>query len=115
MVGDFFERVPSGGDIYTMSQVLHDWDDEHCSTILLNCRTAMGPGKRLLVIERLLEQDPGRTNPMSYLADIAMMVLLHGRERTPVEFRRLLKDAGFDDPRIVDTASPFSMIETFSR
>jgi hypothetical protein len=114
-VGDFFERIPSGGDIYTMSQILHDWDDEHCSTILSNCRTAMGPNKRLLVIERLLEQEPGRTNPMNYLADIAMMVLLHGRERTPAEFGRLLGGAGFGEPRIVHTTSPFSIIEASSR
>jgi hypothetical protein len=52
---------------------------------------------------------------MNYLADIATMVLLHGRERTPVEFGRLLRDAGFDEPRIVDTMSPFSIIEASSR
>jgi len=114
-VGDFFERIPSGGDIYTMSQILHDWDDERCSTILSNCRAAMGPNKRLLVIERLLEQEPGRTNPMNYLADINMMVFLHGRERTPVEFSRLLRDAGFGQPRIVHTTSPFTIVEASSR
>ncbi len=113
-VGDFFETVSAGGDIYILSQVLHDWDDDRCATILANCRAAMGPRKRLLVIDRLLEQEPGRTNPMNYLADITMMVHLHGRERTPAELTDLLTEGGFGEPRIVRTTSPFSVLEAAS-
>ena len=113
-VGDFFESVTAGGDIYTLSQILHDWDDDRCATILANCRAAMGPNKRLLVIDRLLEHGSGRTNPMNYLADITMMVHLHGRERTPAEFTNLLIEAGFSVPQIVRTASPFSVLEAAS-
>src|SRR5918994_2273380 len=92
---DFFEAVPSGGDIYVLSQILHDWDDERCTTILSNCRTAMRPGAHLCVVERLLERDPAKAVPMNYLTDITMMVQLHGRERTPAEFTRLLTGTGF--------------------
>ncbi|MET0779987.1 MAG: methyltransferase, partial [Microbacterium sp.] len=113
-VGDFFESVTRGGDIYTLSQILHDWDDDRCATILANCRAAMGPNKRLLVIDRLLEQEPGRTNPMNFLADITMMVHLHGRERTPAELTDMLTNAGFSQPRIVHTTSPFSILEATS-
>ena len=28
--GDFFANVPSGGDCYTLSRILHDWNDERC-------------------------------------------------------------------------------------
>ncbi len=112
--GSFFETIPSGGDTYTMSQILHDWDDGRCLSILSNCRQAMGPGKRLLVIERLLEQEAGRTNPMNYLADINMMVILYGRERTPTEFAGLLKESGFGEPQIFRTRSAFCILETFS-
>jgi hypothetical protein len=112
--GDFFERIPSGGDIYTMSSIIHDWDDDHCSTILSKCRAAMAPGTRLLVIERLLEQEPGRTNPMNYLTDITMMVHLHGRERTPAEFAGLLTATGFSEPSIVRTTSPYCILEASS-
>jgi hypothetical protein len=48
---DFFAEVPSGGDIYTMAQILHDWSDERCLQILRNCRRAMQPGAKLLIIE----------------------------------------------------------------
>ena len=43
----------------------------------------MGPDARFLVIERVLDKEPGQTNPMSYLADMQMMVIHEGtRERT---------------------------------
>ena len=111
VAGDFFEAVPPGGDIYVLSQILHDWDDERCATILSNCRTAMRPSVRLLVVERLLEQDPAHIVPMNYLADITMMVQLHGRERTPAEYARLLTGSGFSEPRILRTTSPFCIVE----
>jgi hypothetical protein len=104
-------RGAPGGDIYVLSQILHDWDDERCATILSNCRTALTTSVRLLVVERLLEQDPAHLVPMNYLADITMMVQLHGRERTPAEFARLLTGTGFSEPRILRTTSPFCIVE----
>ena len=56
--GDFFAAVPDGGDVYVLAQILHDWDDERCGVILANCRRAMRPGGKLLVVEQVL---PGGT------------------------------------------------------
>ena len=110
--GNFFESVPAGGDVYMLSQILHDWSDDGCQQILANCRSAMGSEARLLVIERVLDEEPGRTNPMNFLADMQMMVLFPGaKERTPAEFARLLGDAGFGQPRAIPTRSPFSVVE----
>lgn len=112
--GSFFETIPTGGDIYLMSQILHDWDDERALSILSNARAAMGSNKRLLVIERLLDHEAGHTNPMTYLADINMMVNLHGRERTLPEFAQLFKASGFGAPQVYRTRSSFCILETFS-
>jgi hypothetical protein len=30
--GNFFERVPAGGDAYVLSHVIHDWSEEQCLT-----------------------------------------------------------------------------------
>ena len=111
--GSFFDGVPSGGDVYLLSLILHDWDDEHCRSILTNIRTAMGPQKRLLVIERILGE-PGPPNSMTSLSDINMMVNLHGRERTRAEFTALLKASGFGELRLCKTSSPFWVLETWS-
>ncbi len=111
--GSFFEGVPPGGDVYLLSQILHDWDDEHCLKILTTIRTAMGSQRRLLVIERVLGE-PGPSDPMTYLSDINMMVNLHGRERTREEFTTLFENSGFGGPRLCRTTSPFWILETWS-
>ena len=112
MTGSFFQSVPAGGDVYSMSQVLHDWNDAHCLSILTNAHAAMRPRTRLLVIERLLDDQPGHSNPMTYLSDINMMVNLQGRERTFAEFTDLLTRSGFSTPHVIRTRSSFSILET---
>jgi tRNA A58 N-methylase Trm61 len=52
--GDFFRSVPSGGDAYILSHILHDWNDDQCLTILGHCRKAMKPDGRLLIVEMVL-------------------------------------------------------------
>jgi predicted O-methyltransferase YrrM len=39
--GDAFDAVPHGGDLYLLSRVIHDWNDEDAVRILRSCRTAM--------------------------------------------------------------------------
>ena len=58
--GSFFDAVPRGSDAYVMKHILHDWDDERCIAILKNCRSAMEPGNRLLVVEAIVEDDDRR-------------------------------------------------------
>jgi hypothetical protein len=110
VAGDFFGRVPPGGDVYVLSQILHDWDDEHCLRILNSCRAAMTDASRLLVIERLLERDG---NPTNFLSDMDMLVLFPGaRERTLKEYVELFAAAGFGAPALTRTRSPFVVIES---
>jgi hypothetical protein len=44
--GDMFVSVPQGGDVYMLSHVIHDWDDEHSIKILKACRRAMSPASK---------------------------------------------------------------------
>ena len=109
--GSFFERVPSGGDIYTLSQILHDWDDERCAAILANIKAAMGRDGTLLIIERVL--DEGFSTPVNFLSDMDMLVLFgRAKERSSAEFTSLLAPAGFGAPRIIKTASPFCILKS---
>ncbi|MBV9356858.1 MAG: methyltransferase, partial [Chloroflexi bacterium] len=52
--GDFFTSVPTGGDCYTLANVIHDWDDERAVAILRKCQHAMAAGGRVLIVEALL-------------------------------------------------------------
>lgn len=36
--GSFFESVPSEGDAYLLSHIIHDWTEDQCLTILGHCR-----------------------------------------------------------------------------
>ncbi|WP_399929537.1 methyltransferase [Streptomyces kanamyceticus] len=107
--GDFFTEVPKGGDLYVLKHVLHDWPDDACLRILRNCRAAMAPGARLLIVEAVLPEGndphPGKT------LDVAMAAIVDGRERTEAEFTALLSAAGFALARIVPTAAWPSVLE----
>lgn len=107
---DFFVRIPEGHDAYVLSQILHDWNDGCCVQILANCRAAMRPDSRLLVIERVLTDDG---NAMNYLSDMDMMLLFKGaKERSMDEYGRLFLAAGLAPGRLIRTRSAFSIIET---
>lgn len=110
--GSFFDRVPTGGDIYLLVRVLHDWSDEDCVRILRTCRAAMAPHARLLVVEQILEPDPALGRPTGYLVDMQMMAMFgSARERTQAEFGELLAASGFSALGLIPTASPVSIIE----
>lgn len=108
--GNFFAHIPAGRDVYVLSQILHDWNNERCVQILANCRAAMRPDSRLLVIERVLTESG---DPMNYLSDMEMMVLFPGaKERSLEEYSQLFAAAGFAPGRLIRTRSAFSIIET---
>jgi hypothetical protein len=114
--GSFFDDVPAGADLYLLVRVLHDWSDEDASRILRSCRSAMGMGARLLVVEALIEPDPSRGRPSEYLTDMQMMAMFGaGRERTETEFRRLLIGAGFEFAGTIATASSVAILEAVPR
>jgi hypothetical protein len=105
---DFFKSVPDGGDAYIMKNIIHDWDDERSLTILKNIRAALKNTGKLLLLEMVI--GPGG-HPLGYLADIEMLALPGGRERSEQEYRDLFARAGFRLTRIVPTQSPQSVIE----
>jgi len=108
--GDFFESVPTGGDVYVLSHVIHDWDEAHCLTLLRNCRRAIGPRGRLLIVETVLP-GPNVPSPARLLDLIMLANTPSGQERTLGEYRDLLARADFHLARVVPTASRVSVIE----
>lgn len=107
--GSFFESVPSGGDAYVLSHIIHDWSEEQCITILRNCRKAMKPTSRLLLVEMVLP--PGDAPHPGKMLDIVMLIVPGGQERTAAEYTPLLAKAGFRLERVVPTQSPVSVVE----
>lgn len=109
--GDFFESVPAGGDAYVLSRVIHDWDDDAALKILGNCRRAIGPDGRLLLLEGV-SAPPNEPDPNKFL-DV-WFIGGGGRERTEAEYRALLHRAGFALFRVVLTDGSHAILESRS-
>lgn len=107
--GSFFDSVPSGGDAYILQLVIHDWGDEAAQTILRNVAAAAHDRATLLLVEMVMPRHQ-REFPGKW-ADLDMLVLGEGHERTASQHRELLRRSGFQLDQIIPTVSPFSVIE----
>ncbi|MET0343295.1 MAG: methyltransferase [Polyangiales bacterium] len=107
--GSFFERVPRGGDAYVLKHIVHDWDDTRAAQVLQRVREAIGHAGRLVLIESIVPEGPAPH--MAKLLDLEMLVNVGGKERTHAEYAKLLAATGFAITRVVETATPLSIIE----
>jgi SAM-dependent methyltransferase len=106
---DFFREVPSGCRAYLMKHVIHDWDDERARNILANCRRAVPKDGVLLLVEWALPE--GNAPSAGKFADVMMMLMTGGKERTAEEYRHLLDQAGFRLNQVISTSSDLNIIE----
>lgn len=113
IAGNFFESVPSGGDVYLMRAIIHDWDDEKSLLILKNCHQAMPERGKLLLVESILP--PGNEPSLGKFVDVLMLMMTGGRERSEDEYRSLLQASGFELTRVISTPSMLSIIEAVKR
>lgn len=95
----FFDSVVPGADAYLLSRVLHNWSDEDSLRILRRVGEAMSADSKLIIVDAVVPEGGG-LHP-SMLADLFMMVILGGKERTEQGWSRLLDAAGFRLTRTV--------------
>ncbi len=113
VAGDAFASVPGGGDLYVLSRVVHDWDDDRAVALLRNCARAMTVKARLLLVEMVFPARAERSASVQSLlmSDLSMMVMTGGRERTAAEHQALFEAAGLKLTKIIGTPSAMSVIE----
>ena len=99
VAGSFFERVPEG-DVYVLSTILHDWDDESATAILRCVRAAAPTEARLVILDGVIA--PGNEPDGTKWLDLLMLALFAGRERDEAQWRALLADGGFQPVSIAD-------------
>ena len=86
--GSFFDPLPTGADAYLLSDILHDWDDDHARKILTRCRQAAAPNGTVLVIETGGGPEAGTA------IDLFMLMCFGGDERSADELAALAADCG---------------------
>jgi len=107
--GNFFGAVPSGGDVYILRSIIHDWDDMPATTILANCERAMAEDGRVLVIESVI--DAGERSVAAKMLDVQMLAMTGGRERTVSEFEDLFAAAGLEVGRVIPVGVDGRIVE----
>jgi hypothetical protein len=91
--GDFTYGIADGGDVYVLSRVLHDWDDQQCRALLQRCAEALPAQADLRIVKRLLPEDAAPS--LSVAWDLHMRCTVGGRERTVRQDCTLLAASGF--------------------
>jgi len=107
--GNFFERVPDGCDAYLLKDILHDWDDDRCLTILRAVRKAMTETSRLLVIE--LPIDHRRPEYPAPVSDMYMLAVTGGKQRSAAELAALFTEVGLKMASVTPLATPMTIFE----
>jgi hypothetical protein len=109
VAGNFFTDSMPKADAYLLMNIIHDWPDAESIKILSAIRRAMPARSRVLIIETVVPNAPGAH--LSKDLDIAMMVLPGGMERTKEEYAALAAKCALRLERMVETLSPYSVLE----
>uniref|UniRef100_A0A8C9FRW2 Acetylserotonin O-methyltransferase n=1 Tax=Pavo cristatus TaxID=9049 RepID=A0A8C9FRW2_PAVCR len=107
--GDFFKDSIPEADLYILSKILHDWDDEKCRQLLAEVYNACRAGGGVLLVESLLSED--RSGPVeTQLYSLNMLVQTEGKERTAAEYSELLGAAGFREVQVRRTGKLYDAV-----
>jgi hypothetical protein len=108
--GNIFTAVPADADTYQLKQIIQDWEDDECIQILANCRKAMQPDGRVLVMEEIIT--PGQKAPaIGALIDLQLQLVMKGRHRSVAEHSQLFEAAGLRLVRVYPTQSSYTVLE----
>lgn len=109
VAGNFFTDAMPKADAYLLMNIIHDWPDAESIKILSAIRRDMPQHARVLILETVVPPTPGPH--LSKELDIVMMAIPGGMERTQEEYASLAAKCGLRLKHIVETMSPYSVLE----
>ncbi|EED14774.1 O-methyltransferase, putative [Talaromyces stipitatus ATCC 10500] len=108
---DFFKpQAIQGAKFYYMRRIMHDWPEDECVQILRQLVDVLAEDSRILLDEVLLP-DTG-AHWQATMADLSMMIVFAGAERTSRAWHRLVAKAGLRIAHLhtYDTKRGYSVI-----
>lgn len=101
--------------VYYLQWILHSWSDEECIQILRNCKKAIPrENGKVIIVEIILKEDgSGVFDEIGFLFDLVMMTHANGKERTEVEWKKILEGGGFSHHKIINIPALVSIIEAY--
>lgn len=118
IAGDMMSSIPPT-DAVLLKNVMHDWNDEDCVKILMQCKKAIRSGKspsggKVIIIDIVVgspvKEDMFQAQ-VSY--DLLMMVMTQGKERNDREWGKIFADAGFKHYKTKPVLGFVSLIELY--
>ena len=108
--GDFFaDSYPEGAEVFFMSHIIHDWDDERCLSLLRRCYEALPAGGPVIAMEMLLDEDKaGRM--LGVFQWFGLLRGTDGDQRTGREIAALMEKAGFREMETRPVDSEHSIV-----
>ncbi|MFO7251646.1 MAG: methyltransferase [Actinomycetes bacterium] len=92
VAASFFDPLPTGYDVYLLSGILGDWNDERSIAILRNCAEAAGPEGRVLLADIHLQVPASAPNAARL--ELFLAASMPRPSRTVDELRELGRRAG---------------------
>ncbi|TDD98029.1 methyltransferase [Flavobacterium cellulosilyticum] len=106
--GNFFNDQFPKGDIITMGNILHDWDEETKLMLIKKAFDALPDGGALVVIENIID-DERMQNVFGLMMSLNMLIETgNGFDFTFAEFNKWTKAIGFKSTSLLALAGPAS-------
>src|SRR5437879_998489 len=109
IAGDFFKGPLPHADLFAIGRILHDWSEDKIRTLLRKIYGQLPKGGGLLVAEKLLHDDKNGPTP-AHMQSLNMLVCTEGTERSLLEYRALLEEAGFMKVEGRSTGAPLDAV-----
>ncbi|MGW2329931.1 methyltransferase [Streptomyces sp. NPDC001700] len=94
VAGSFFDPLPAGHDVYLLSAILGDWDDEKAIAILRRCAEAAGEGGKVLLAD--VNLDVVMRGDAAARTELWLRAMMPTPVRTVDQLKRLGRAAGLE-------------------
>ncbi len=110
---DFFQPWSLEADVYLISRVLHDWNDEQVTRLLKNIADNMNSKTMLYVFETIVSE--GNVIDKGVSISFHLLNLLGGRERTLSELEALFQKSGLVIKDIYSDTATISLMKVMKK